>query len=140
MKTSVCFQVKSPFLSIGQSTGTSLPIRLSWAEKQYIQTTKVHRPGLVLCFLHSLKLGSHVMRLYKYLLRVLGNPAGLQGKPSSHSKQARAGLLIPLLSEADQIAQCLIKCQFPSTWRGEKAISSCRGTGRGCFSLEVKGG
>ena len=53
MKTSVCFQVKSLVLCTGQSTGISLRIRLSWPEKQYIQTTKVCQLGLVLCFLQS---------------------------------------------------------------------------------------
>ena len=56
------------------------------------------------------------MRLCKYLLQVLGNPAGFRVSISQH---ARASLLIPLLSKADQIAQHLIKCQFPSIWRGE---------------------
>lgn len=38
----------------------------------------------------SLKLEINVTRLCKYLLRVLGNPAGLQDKPSPPSKQGLA--------------------------------------------------
>lgn len=48
----------------------------------------VHQPRLVV-FLFSLKLGNNVMKLCKYLLRVLGNPAGFQGKPPP-SKQGLA--------------------------------------------------